>query len=102
MSPSAPKSSATPEELIRVTRQMTVATARAVSAGNANKQDQLTAAANLGRKTVVDLLVVCKVCVSWADAFIKAQKLGNLLVLVSEMFWGSPLALRVCCYFLQL
>ncbi|KAJ8706954.1 hypothetical protein PYW08_011088 [Mythimna loreyi] len=60
MSPSPPKSAASPEELIRVTRQMTVATARAVSAGNANKQDQLTAAANLGRKTVVDLLLVCK------------------------------------------
>ncbi|XP_022816800.1 talin-1 isoform X8 [Spodoptera litura] len=60
MSSTAPKSTATPEELIRCTRQMTVATARAVAAGNANKQDQLTAAANLGRKTVVDLLVVCK------------------------------------------
>ncbi|CAH0698118.1 unnamed protein product [Spodoptera exigua] len=60
MSSTPPKSTATPEELIRCTRQMTVATARAVSAGNANKQDQLTAAANLGRKTVVDLLVVCK------------------------------------------
>ncbi|XP_050558739.1 talin-1 [Spodoptera frugiperda] len=60
MSSTPPKSTATPEELIRCTRQMTVATARAVAAGNANKQDQLTAAANLGRKTVVDLLVVCK------------------------------------------
>nr|XP_049697831.1 talin-1 isoform X25 [Helicoverpa armigera] len=60
MSPTPPKTTATPEELIRCTRQMTVATARAVSAGNANKQDQLTAAANLGRKTVVDLLVICK------------------------------------------
>ncbi|XP_075988138.1 talin_middle and talin-RS domain-containing protein rhea isoform X9 [Anticarsia gemmatalis] len=60
VSPTPPKSSATPEELIRCTRQMTVATARAVAAGNANKQDQLTAAANLGRKTVVDLLVACK------------------------------------------
>ncbi|XP_047038268.1 talin-1 isoform X10 [Helicoverpa zea] len=60
MSSTPPKTTATPEELIRCTRQMTVATARAVSAGNANKQDQLTAAANLGRKTVVDLLVICK------------------------------------------
>lgn len=61
MSSTPPKSTATPEELIRCTRQMTVATARAVAAGNANKQDQLTAAANLGRKTVVDLLIACKV-----------------------------------------
>ncbi|XP_060808637.1 talin-1 [Amyelois transitella] len=60
MSGTPPKSTATPEELIRCTRQMTVATAKAVAAGNANKQDQLTAAANLGRKTVVDLLRACK------------------------------------------
>ncbi|KAI5632790.1 i/LWEQ domain-containing protein [Phthorimaea operculella] len=65
MSPTPPKSTATPEELVRCTRQMTVATARAVSAGNSNKQDQLTAAANLGRKTVIDLLVACKVSFRW-------------------------------------
>ncbi|KAG6451547.1 hypothetical protein O3G_MSEX007224 [Manduca sexta] len=68
MSPSTPKSSATPEELIRCTRQMTVATAKVVAAGNANKQDQLTAAANLGRKTVVDLLVACKAAAHAAES----------------------------------
>lgn len=61
MSPTPPKSTATPEELVRCTRQMTVATARAVAAGNSSKQDQLTAAANLGRKTVADLLHAAKV-----------------------------------------
>lgn len=69
MSSTPPKSSATPEELIRCTRQMTVATAKAVAAGNANKQDQLTAAANLGRKTVVDLLVACKVYLVLLEAY---------------------------------
>ncbi|XP_049882474.1 talin-1 isoform X3 [Pectinophora gossypiella] len=67
LSPTPPKSSATPEELVRCTRQMTVATARAVSAGNSNKQDQLTAAANLGRKTVLDLLHACKAAAFTAE-----------------------------------
>ncbi|XP_064292938.1 talin-1 isoform X2 [Plodia interpunctella] len=67
MSGTPPKSTATPEELIRCTRQMTVATARAVAAGNASKQDQLTAAANLGRKTVVDLLRACKAAAHAAE-----------------------------------
>ncbi|CAH2056199.1 unnamed protein product, partial [Iphiclides podalirius] len=63
MSPSPPKSTATPEELVRCTRLMTAATARAVAAGSAagaGSQDQLTAAANLGRKTVVDMMVAAK------------------------------------------
>ncbi|CAG4949257.1 unnamed protein product [Parnassius apollo] len=63
MSPSAPKCTATPEELVRCTRLMTAATARAVAAGSAagaGSQDQLTAAANLGRKTVVDMMQAAK------------------------------------------
>ncbi|XP_028167568.1 talin-1 isoform X4 [Ostrinia furnacalis] len=68
LSDSPPKGTATAEELVRCTRQMTTATARAVAAGNANKQDQLTAAANLGRKTVVDLLVACKAAAYTAES----------------------------------
>ncbi|XP_013143136.1 PREDICTED: talin-1 isoform X2 [Papilio polytes] len=63
MSPTPAKSTATPEELVRCTRLMTAATARAVAAGSAagaGSQDQLTAAANLGRKTVVDMMVAAK------------------------------------------
>ncbi|CAK1592968.1 unnamed protein product [Parnassius mnemosyne] len=63
MSPAAPKCTATPEELVRCTRLMTAATARAVAAGSAagaGSQDQLTAAANLGRKTVVDMMQAAK------------------------------------------
>lgn len=56
-----PRSTATPEELVRATRHMTSATARAVSAAGTHDQDQLVAAANLGRKTVLDLLHACKV-----------------------------------------
>ncbi|XP_068621832.1 talin-1-like [Battus philenor] len=70
MSPSPPKSTATPEELVRCTRLMTAATARAVAAGSAagaGSQDQLTAAANLGRKTVVDMMVAAKGAAQAAD-----------------------------------
>ncbi|XP_050359192.1 talin-1 isoform X1 [Nymphalis io] len=57
MSPAAPKSTASVEELMRCTRLMTAATARAVAASG---QDQLVAAANLGRRTVLDMLAAAK------------------------------------------
>ncbi|XP_045782664.1 talin-1 isoform X5 [Maniola jurtina] len=57
MSPATPKSTASVEELMRCTRLMTAATARAVAASG---QDQLTAAANLGRRTVLDMLAAAK------------------------------------------
>ncbi|XP_047524858.1 talin-1 isoform X1 [Pieris napi] len=63
MSPSPPKSTGSPEELVRCTRLMTAATARAVAAGGiagATGQEQLTAAANLGRKTVLDMMAAAK------------------------------------------
>ncbi|XP_022115337.2 talin-1 isoform X5 [Pieris rapae] len=63
MSPSPPKSTGSPEELVRCTRLMTAATARAVAAGGiagASGQEQLTAAANLGRKTVLDMMAAAK------------------------------------------
>ncbi|XP_046974637.1 talin-1 isoform X10 [Vanessa cardui] len=57
MSPAPPKSTASVEELMRCTRLMTAATARAVAAAG---QDQLVAAANLGRRTVLDMLAAAK------------------------------------------
>ncbi|XP_064075634.1 talin-1 isoform X10 [Vanessa tameamea] len=57
MSPAAPKNTASVEELMRCTRLMTAATARAVAAAG---QDQLVAAANLGRRTVLDMLAAAK------------------------------------------
>lgn len=58
MSPTPPKNTASVEELMRCTRLMTAATARAVAASG---QDQLVAAANLGRRTVLDMLAAAKV-----------------------------------------
>ncbi len=50
-----------PEELIRATKPITVATGKAVAAGNSGKQEDVIVAANMGRKAVADLLKACKV-----------------------------------------
>ena len=59
-----PQKHVQPEDLIKATRPITIATAKAVSAGNSLKQDDIVAAANVGRKAISDLLVTCKVRVS--------------------------------------
>ena len=56
-----PQNTVSPEELIKVTRPITVATGKAVAAGNSLKQDDVVAAANTGRKAITDLLTTCKV-----------------------------------------
>lgn len=38
-----------------------MATAKAVSAGNSGKQEDVIVAANMGRKAISDMLTVCKV-----------------------------------------
>lgn len=55
----------TPDELVRLTRPLTLATAKAVAAGNSGHQDDIIAAANMGRKAVSDLLRGCRVSSSW-------------------------------------
>lgn len=49
------------EDLLRCTKAITQATAKAVAAGNSNKQDDIIAAANMGRKAISDMLIICKV-----------------------------------------
>lgn len=44
-----------------VTKPMTIATAKAVAAGNSCRQEDVIVAANLGRKAIFDLLRACKV-----------------------------------------
>lgn len=56
-----------PEDLITVTKHVTAATAKAVAAGTSNLQSDIAAAANLGRKTISDMLIVCK-SVAWSCA----------------------------------
>ncbi|CAG9813617.1 unnamed protein product [Phaedon cochleariae] len=50
----------TPEDLIRCTKSITNATAKCVSAGISNKQDDIIAAANLSRKSISDMLAICR------------------------------------------
>ncbi|CAL1678131.1 unnamed protein product [Lasius platythorax] len=54
------KSHVTPEDLVRCTKSITLSTAKAVSAGNSCKQDDIIAAANMGRKSISDMLTICK------------------------------------------
>ena len=56
-----PKSRASPEDLVRCTKAITHATAKAVAAGNSCKQDDIIVAANMGRKAISDMLTICKV-----------------------------------------
>jgi talin len=57
----------TPEDLIRVTKQITIATSKAVLAGQSCQQKDIIIAANLARKSMVDLLKICKSCVYLTD-----------------------------------
>ncbi|XP_017774741.1 PREDICTED: talin-2 isoform X2 [Nicrophorus vespilloides] len=57
---SGARSNVTPEELIRITKDITKATAKSVAAGISNKQDDIIAAANISRRTISDMLIICK------------------------------------------
>lgn len=57
----------TPEDLIRVTKNVTLATAKAVAAGTSNLQIDIVAAANLGRRAISEMLIVCR-SVAWCCA----------------------------------
>merc|ERR1719510_2881720 len=62
-----PRSSGGPEELMRATRPITLATAKAVAAGKSCKQDDVIVAANMGRKAISDMLVTCKAAAYGSD-----------------------------------
>merc|ERR1719204_1128297 len=55
-----PRGKAEPEELVRATRPITLATQKAVAAGKTVKQEDIIVAANMGRKAVSDMLKLCK------------------------------------------
>ncbi|KZC14530.1 Talin-1 [Dufourea novaeangliae] len=58
--PEIQKSNVTPEDLVRCTKSITMSTGKAVAAGNSCKQDDIIAAANMGRKAISDMLTICK------------------------------------------
>ncbi|XP_056287859.1 talin-1 isoform X1 [Pseudoliparis swirei] len=55
-----PPSTTTPEEFIRMTKGITMATAKAVAAGNSCRQEDIIATANLSRRAIADMLHSCK------------------------------------------
>lgn len=57
----APNKTTTPEEFIRMTKGITMATAKAVAAGNSARQEDIIHTANLSRKAISDMLSTCKV-----------------------------------------
>jgi len=63
-SPSPPTRDASPEDLIRSTKGITLATAKVVAAGNSCNQDDVIAAANMGRQAITEMLTICKVIMS--------------------------------------
>ncbi|KAF3832432.1 hypothetical protein F7725_026097, partial [Dissostichus mawsoni] len=56
----APNKTTTPEEFIRMTKGITMATAKAVAAGNSARQEDIIHTANLSRKAISDMLNTCK------------------------------------------
>ena len=87
-----PVRDATPEELIRSTKDVTLATAKAVAAGNSCQQDDIITAANMGRKAVTEMLIICKVIqnynaikcfwiVTWLKTTFMDKSLGTLAFL---------------------
>uniref|UniRef100_A0A8D0LAS3 Talin 2 n=1 Tax=Sphenodon punctatus TaxID=8508 RepID=A0A8D0LAS3_SPHPU len=55
-----PEKTSSPEESIRMTKGITMATAKAVASGNSCRQEDVIATANLSRKAVADMLTACK------------------------------------------
>jgi talin len=58
---------ASPEDLIKVTKNVTIATAKAVAAGASNLQPDIAAASNIGRRAISEMLIVCR-SVAWSCA----------------------------------
>uniref|UniRef100_A0A8D2JLN1 Talin 1 n=1 Tax=Varanus komodoensis TaxID=61221 RepID=A0A8D2JLN1_VARKO len=59
-SPVPPAKTSTPEDFIRMTKGITMATAKAVAAGNSCRQEDVIATANLSRRAIADMLRSCK------------------------------------------
>ncbi|NWH33687.1 TLN1 protein, partial [Chloropsis hardwickii] len=59
-SPVPPVKVSTPEDFIRMTKGITMATAKAVAAGNSCRQEDVIATANLSRRAIADMLRSCK------------------------------------------
>ncbi|MEE6516319.1 hypothetical protein FKM82_025681 [Ascaphus truei] len=70
----APEKSSSPEESIRMAKGITMATAKAVAAGNSCRQEDVIATANLSRKAVSEMLVSCKQAVYQPDVCLDTRE----------------------------
>lgn len=91
------------EELVRVSRPVTMATAKTVHAGSSAKQDDAIVAANMGRKAIVDLLHTVRSVSSQIDSYdlrVRVQEAGrncaidykHLLELLHSLFQHPSIA----------
>lgn len=76
-SPVPPAQVSTPEDFIRMTKGITMATAKAVAAGNSCRQEDVIATANLSRRAIADMLRACKVPRGWAGVVGRARGWGT-------------------------
>ena len=65
--------------MIRASREITVATTKAVAAGSSGKQDDIAAAGNVGRKAINDMLNTCKGAAANAENEALRIKVGKTL-----------------------
>uniref|UniRef100_A0A8B9PVP0 Talin 1 n=1 Tax=Apteryx owenii TaxID=8824 RepID=A0A8B9PVP0_APTOW len=88
-SPVPPAKTSTPEDFIRMTKGITMATAKAVAAGNSCRQEDVIATANLSRRAIADMLRACKVpSHGWALLVSKGHESSTGL-------WGAACTLPV-------
>lgn len=88
-----PAQVSTPEDFIRMTKGITMATAKAVAAGNSCRQEDVIATANLSRRAIADMLRACKVLHEWAADVGLAQGWGDPAMSPSARVWMQILSL---------
>uniref|UniRef100_A0A2I3MSX6 Talin 2 n=1 Tax=Papio anubis TaxID=9555 RepID=A0A2I3MSX6_PAPAN len=92
-----PEKTSSPEESIRMTKGITMATTKAVAAGNSCRQEDVIATANLSRKAVSDMLTACKVktleeCASFLSQWLLTPSLAGAvteLIQAAEAMKGT-------------
>nr|XP_047911866.1 talin-1 isoform X1 [Anser cygnoides]XP_047911868.1 talin-1 isoform X1 [Anser cygnoides] len=73
-SPVPPAQVSTPEDFIRMTKGITMATAKAVAAGNSCRQEDVITTANLSRCAIADMLRACKEAASHPEVSADVQQ----------------------------
>uniref|UniRef100_K1QXU1 Talin-1 n=1 Tax=Magallana gigas TaxID=29159 RepID=K1QXU1_MAGGI len=99
-----PEKKATAEDLIRLTKPITTATAKAVAAGNSGRQEDVIICANMGRKAIFDLLATCRGTASTAETTEVRQKTiaagKNCAVVYKDLLEQvSTVSLLKCAFF---